>query len=68
MSVLNGLYFEQLWYIDDQNVLNNGHIICVIQSKESQVPEVVIAYWMKIRLLYGLLADYMMGDLNLDVM
>ena len=60
------LYIEQLWYVDNQNVLYNGHIICVKQSKKSQVSEVVITYWMKIT-LYGLLADYMMGDLNLDV-
>ena len=28
VSVLNGLYFEQLWYVDNQNVLYNGHIMC----------------------------------------
>ena len=37
MSVINDPYFEQLWY---HNVLYNGHIICVKQSKKSQVPEV----------------------------
>ena len=77
-SVLNGLYFEQLWYVDNQNVLYNGHIICVKQSKKSQVPKVVITYWKNDECeeegdnvtltLYGLLADYIMGDLNLDVM
>ena len=75
---LNGLYFEQLWYVDNQNVLYNGHIICVKQSKKSQVPKVVITYWKNDECeeegdnvtltLYGLLADYIMGDLNLDVM
>ena len=77
MSVLNGLYFEQLWYVDNQNVLYNGHIICVKQSQKSQVPKVVITYWKNDECeegdnvtltLYGLLADYMMRDLNLDVM
>ena len=45
VSVINGLYFEQLWYVDHHNVLYNGHIICVKQSKKSQVPKVIIAYW-----------------------
>ena len=76
-SVLNGLYFEQLQYVDNQNGLYNGHIICVKQSKKSQVPKVVTTYWKndeceegnKVTLtLCGLLTIYMMGDLNLDVM
>ena len=44
--------------------------------KKSQVPKVVITYWKNDECegdnvtltLYGLLADNMMGDLNLDVM
>ena len=28
VSVINDLYFEQLWYADHHNVLYNGHIIC----------------------------------------
>ena len=39
VSVINGLYFEQLWYVDHHNVL-----ICVKQSKKSQVPKVIITY------------------------
>ena len=42
VSVINDLYFEQLWYVDLHNVLDNGHIICVKQSKKSQVPKVII--------------------------
>ena len=38
VSVINGLHFEQLWYVDHHNVQYNGHIICVKQSKKSQVP------------------------------
>ena len=62
-------------------MLYNGHIICVKQSKKSQVPKVIITYWKNsdeyeeegenITIsLYGLLVDYtyIMGDLNLDVM
>ena len=78
MSVINDLYFEQLWYVDHHNVLHNGHIICVKQSKKSQFPKVIITYWINNECveegenitisLYGLLADYIIGDLNLDVM
>ena len=80
VSVINDLYFEQLWYVDHHNVLCNGHIICVKQSKKSQVPKVIITYWKNDECeeegeniaisLYGLLTDYtcIMGDLNLDVM
>ena len=39
VSVINGLHFEQLWYVDHHNVLYNGDIICVKQSKKSQVPK-----------------------------
>ena len=59
--VINGLYFEQLWYVDHHSVLYN---ICVNQTKKSQVPN---TYWNNdewedITLtLYKLLADYMMG-------
>ena len=45
VSVINDLYFEQLWYLDHCNVLYNEHIICVKQSKKSQVPNVIITYW-----------------------
>ena len=72
VSVIDDLYFEQLWYVDHHNVLYNGHIICVKQSKKSQVPKVIITYWKNEEegenitiLLYGLLVDYIMGDLNL---
>ena len=41
-SVINDLYFE---HVDHHNVLYNGHIICVKQSKKSQVPKVIITYW-----------------------
>ena len=77
VSVIIGLYFEQLWYVDHQNVLYNGHIIFVKKSKNSQVPKVIITYWRNDECeeegenitisLYGLLADYVMGDLSLDV-
>ena len=77
VSAINDLYFEQLWYVDRHNVLYNGHIICVKQSKKSQVPKVIITYRKNDECeeegenitisLYGLLADYIMGDLNLDL-
>ena len=44
VSVINDLYFEQLWYVDHHNVLHNGHIICVKQSKKSQFPKVIILH------------------------
>ena len=54
------------------------YTICVKQSKKSQVPKVIITYWKNDEYeeegenitisLYGLLVDYVMGDLNLDVM
>ena len=41
VSVVSGLYFEQLWYVDHQNVLYNGCAIYLKQSKKSQVPKVI---------------------------
>ena len=73
MSVINDLYFEQLWYVDHPNVLYNGHIICVKQSKKSQVPKVIITYWKNDEYeeegenitisLYGLLVDHILWEI-----
>ena len=35
VSVIIGLYFEQLWHVDHQNVLYNGHIIFVKEVSSS---------------------------------
>ena len=41
--VINDL---SLCYVDHHNVLYNGHIICVKQSKKSQFPKVIIGRMM----------------------
>ena len=41
VSVINDLYFEQLWYV---NLYTHTCIICVKQSKKIQIPKVIIKY------------------------
>ena len=37
-SSLNGLYFEHVWYVNEHNVLYNGHIIFVKPLTKSKIP------------------------------
>ena len=71
-----GLYFEHLWYVNEKNVLYNGHVVCVKPFTKSKIPKVIVTYNWKTdeaeedgenvtMTIYGLLADYIAGDLNL---
>ena len=73
MSILNGLYFEHLWFTEQkQNILyHNGHIIAV--KSTGKFPNATICYWTqedieeegedkKICILQ-LLTDYITGDM-----
>ena len=73
MSILNGLYIEHLWFIEQkQNILYHGHIISV--KSTGKVPKATIRYWTqkdseeeeedeKLCILQLLTADYITGDM-----
>ena len=63
-SFLNGLYFEHVWHVHEHNVLYNGHIIFVKPLTKSKIPK-VMSHNVTIT-TYGLLVDYIAGDLNLS--
>ena len=75
-SSILGLYFEHLWYVNEKNVLYNGHVVSVKPLTKSKVPKVIVFYWKSdedeedgenvTMTVYGLLADYIAGDLNLS--
>ena len=75
-SSILGLYFEHLWYVNEKNVLHNGHVVSVKPLTKSKVPKVIVFYWKSdedeedgenvTMTVYGLLADYIAGDLNLS--
>ena len=41
-SFLNGLYFEHVWYVNEHNVLYNGHIIVLKPLTKSKIPKVIV--------------------------
>ena len=75
-SSILGLYFEHLWYVNEKNVLYNEHVVSVKPLTKSKVPKVIVFYWKSdedeedgenvTMTVYGLLADYIAGDLNLS--
>ena len=76
ISSIVGLYFENLWYVNEKNVLYNGHVVCVKPFTKSKIPKVIVTYWKTDEVeedgenvsmtIYGLLADYIADDLNLS--
>ena len=76
ISSILGLYFEHLWYVNEKNVLYNGHVVFVKPYTKSKIPKVIVTYWNTDKAeedgenvtmtIYGLLADYIVGDLNLS--
>ena len=42
---LNGVYFEHVWYVEEHNVLYNGHIIVVKPLMKFKIPKVIVTYW-----------------------
>ena len=64
--------------MNEKNVLYNGHVVSVKPLTKSKVPKVIVFYWKSdedeedgenvTMTVYGLLADYIAGDLNLSVL
>ena len=62
--------------MNEKNVLYNGHVVSVKPLTISKVPKVTVFYWKSdedeedgenvTMTVYGLLADYIAGDLNLS--
>ena len=44
-AIINGLHFEHLWFVNNQNFLYQSHVISVKCSKRSNVPKVTSTYW-----------------------
>ena len=40
-----GHYFEHMWFVDEQNVLYEGHIISVKCSSKSNIAKITATYW-----------------------
>ena len=41
ISSIVGLYFENLWYVNEKNVLYNGHVVCVKPFTKSKIPKAI---------------------------
>ena len=44
-AVIIGLHFEHMWFVNNQNVLYQGHVLSVKCSKRSNMPKVTVTYW-----------------------
>ena len=42
---ISGHYFEHMWFVNEQNVLYEGHITSVKCSSKSSIPKVTATYW-----------------------
>ena len=40
-----GLHFEHMWFVNNQSVLYQGHVLSVKCSKRSSMPNVTATYW-----------------------
>ena len=40
-----GLHFEHMWFVNNQIVLYQGHVLSVKCSKRSNMPKVTVTYW-----------------------
>ena len=51
-AVIIGLHFEHMWFVNNQNVLYQGHVLSVKCSKRSNMPKVMLltGNTMKIRM------------------
>ena len=72
-EVIDGLYFEHLWFVNEENVLYQGKIVAVKLSKNCKVYKVTATYWKResnqedgddvSTTLYEFLVDYITDDL-----
>ncbi|KAL5491100.1 hypothetical protein EMCRGX_G016322 [Ephydatia muelleri] len=44
-EVIDGLYFEHLWFVNEENVFYQGKIVAVKLSKNCKVYKVAATYW-----------------------
>ena len=44
-AVIIRLHFEHMWFVDNQNVLYQGHVLSVKCSKRSNMPQITATYW-----------------------
>ena len=73
--MVNGLYCEHLWFVNQQNVMYKGHVINVKYSKKSTTPKVTVTYWKYdetdegedvTMTLIEFVVDYITGDLQIN--
>ena len=43
--IIIGLHFEHMWFVNNQSVLYQGHVLSVKCSKRSNMPKVTATYW-----------------------
>ena len=68
---ISGHYFEHMWFVNEQNVLYEGHITSVKCSSKSSIPKVTATYWKPGKsegddVTMTIFADFMTGDLYID--
>ena len=44
-ALIIGLHFEHMWFVNNQSVLYQGHVLSVKCSKRSNMPKVTATYW-----------------------
>ena len=44
-AIIIGLHFEHMWFVNNQIVLYQGHVLSVKCSKRSNMPKVTANYW-----------------------
>ena len=75
-KVIDGLFFEHLWFVNEENVLYQGKIIAVKLSNNCKVYKVTATYWKRgssqedgddvSMTLYEFLVDYITNDLYIN--
>ena len=74
-AIIIGFHFEHMWFVDNQNVLCQGHVLSVKCSKRSNMPKVTTTYWKHdenqdegldvTMTVYEFLVDYVTDDLQI---
>ena len=73
---ISGNYFEHMWFVNEQNVLYEGHITSVKCSSKSKITKITATYWKPgeseeegddvTMTLFAFLVDFIIGDLYID--
>ena len=74
-AIIIGFHFEHMWFVDNQNVLCQGHVLSVKCCKRSNMPKVTTTYWKHdenqdeghdvTMTVYEFLVDYVTDDLQI---